>query len=289
MNVLRRSLGVLGALAMGITLAACGTTSGARNTQPKPAERPAEEKPAAKKEKKEASDGSPTANLLAVDDSVPAAPDVAQRLVGPRVAVEKEMQEVVGQAARPLTRRSGASLDSPLGNLVSDVMRDAGTEVTGKPVDVAFTNKGGLRADLPKGALTRGHILEVMPFDNALVVLELTGEDLLGILDRSSMHGGDPISGVTFRIENAKAVDVKVGDAPLDPARTYRFCTNDYIVDGGGRYESIKKARNINRTGVLIRDALLNHVIHQTEQGKVIDVPNTPRVIGVAPPNKADM
>lgn len=283
--------GLWGLVLWSAALAGCGTTAGAKGGDAQATARPVEAAPGEKpREKKEGDASTASANLLAVDDGVPAAPDVAQRLVAPRLAVEKEMQEVVGQSARALTRRSQGSLDSALGNLVSDVMRDAGAEVTGKPVDVAFTNKGGLRADLPKGALTRGHILEVMPFDNALVVLELTGEDLQGVLDRSSVHGGDPISGVTFRIENKKAVDVKVGDAPLDPARIYRFCTNDYIVDGGGRYESIKKAKNINRTGVLIRDALLNYVIHQTEQGRIIDVPTTPRVTGEAPPpNKADM
>jgi 2',3'-cyclic-nucleotide 2'-phosphodiesterase (5'-nucleotidase family) len=166
-------------------------------------------------------------------------------------------------------------------------MRQQSAEATGKPVDVAFTNNGGLRADLPRGPLTRGDVLEVMPFDNAMVVLELSGADLQSTLDRSSEHGGDPFSGVTFRIENRKALDVRVNGEPLDLQRTYRLCTNDYIVDGGGKYEAIKRARNVNRTGVLIRDAILSHIIREADAGRVVDSTVGGRIMSTdAPPNR---
>ncbi|MEW5849540.1 MAG: 5'-nucleotidase [Myxococcota bacterium] len=178
------------------------------------------------------------------------------------------MTEVVGTAARPLTRGRPEGL---LGNLVTDVMREHASEVTGKPVDMAFTNVGGLRADLPGGPLTRGAVLEVMPFDNSLVVAEVKGTDLQEILDRSATHGGDPISGVSYTVRDKKAVEVTVGGQPLDPAKTYRICTNDYIVDGGGKFEALKRATRINRTGILIRDALLEHIMRETRAGRAVD------------------
>lgn len=207
-------------------------------------------------------------NLLAIDVSTPAASDIQQKLVAPRQSVEAEMQEVLGESARELTRGKPESL---LGNMIVDMMREEAGELTGKPVDVAFTNLGGLRANLPKGPLTRGSVLEVMPFDNAIVVFELSGADLEEVLARMALRGGDPVSGVQYRLENQKALNIRVGGQPLDPARTYRVCTNDYIMDGGGKYESLKRAKNVNRTGVGIRDTLVSHIQRLTAAGRKLD------------------
>lgn len=279
-SVLHTVLGTV--LALGVLT--CTSSSSAQRREPSPAKGtpPASAKDAPAK--KDAALPGATNNLLAVDDAIPADPDIAQRLVGPRLAVEKEMHEVMGHAARPLTRRRPDGPDGLLGNLVADVMRAAAAEVTSRPVDVAFTNKGGLRGDLPRGPITRGDILEVMPFDNALVVVELTGADLQETLDRSAQHDGDPWSGVVFRIADKKALDVVVGGKPLDPAGTYRLCTNDYIVDGGGRYEALKRAKNVNRTGVLIRDAIIAHVQRATEGGRELDSEVGGRILGIGAP-----
>jgi 2',3'-cyclic-nucleotide 2'-phosphodiesterase (5'-nucleotidase family) len=210
-----------------------------------------------------------------VDGSIQAEPALETRLRVPRAQVEAEMQEVVGRAARPLARGKPEGL---LGNLLTDVMRAHASEVTGKPVDVAFVNLGGLRADLPAGDLTRGALLEVMPFDNTLVVMEVKGTDLQAVFDRAALHDGDPVSGARYVVRARTAVEVTVGDAPLDPARTYRLCTSDYIADGGGRYESLKRATRVNRTGILIRDILLGHVERETAAGRPVDARITGRV-----------
>lgn len=209
-----------------------------------------------------------SAALLKVDDSVPAAADVQQRLTAPRTAVEAEMREVMGQSARALRRGKPESL---LGNLVADIMRTAAAEFTGQPVHMAFTNMGGLRADLPKGPLTRGAVMEVLPFDNSLVVFELGGADLALVVQRMASRGGDPISGVQYRLGGGGAEDIQVNGKPLDPAATYRVCTNDYILDGGGKYEALKRAVHINRTGILIRDVMVDHIVRETAAGRLID------------------
>ena len=62
-----------------------------------------------------------------------------------------------------------------LGYWVSDVMRQAAQPLVGGPVRFAITNAGGLRANLRPGQLKVGDIFELMPFENELVVIELTG------------------------------------------------------------------------------------------------------------------
>lgn len=211
---------------------------------------------------------------IRVDETVPSASDMEARLSGPRAELAREMQTVVGRAVRPLTRKG----EGLLGNLITDVMRAEAEQLTGQPVDLAFSNLGGMRADLAAGDITRGAIMEVLPFENTLVILELRGQDLQAMLDRSATHGGDPISGATFTVQDKRAVDVHVGGQPLDPQRVYRICTNDYIADGGGRYESLNRASNILRTGVLVRDLVLNHIQHQTAAGHALEPQGGPRV-----------
>lgn len=64
---------------------------------------------------------------------------------------------------------------SPLGNLFADALRDA---VPGADVAVINNTARGLRADLPIGAMTLGHLYDVFPFDNRIVRVTLTGAEL---------------------------------------------------------------------------------------------------------------
>ena len=72
----------------------------------------------------------------------------------------------------PLTG-NGDGLESPLGNLFADAFRAA---VPGADAAIGMgARRGGLRAGLPAGALTRGPLYDVFPFDNRVVALALTG------------------------------------------------------------------------------------------------------------------
>jgi 5'-nucleotidase len=120
-------------------------------------------------------------------------PDAAiARVLGPAVEAVRELK------ARPLgvvldtpIRRSGV-IESPLGNLFADVYRES---VPG--ADIAINNTdGGLRADLPAGPLTYGSLFEVMPFDNKLVALHLTGAELRRLI-RAQIDRGTRVFGLS--------------------------------------------------------------------------------------------
>jgi len=82
--------------------------------------------------------------------------------------VEKKMKTVLGTAVAPLPK-TDPTHDSPLYDLVADAFR----EKTG--TQIAVTNTGGIRTDLPAGAITYGKIFEILPFENTLVTLKLSG------------------------------------------------------------------------------------------------------------------
>ena len=152
---------------------------------------------------------------------------------------------------------------SVLGEWSSDVIRLAAK------TDIAFQNGGGLRTSIPAGDITMGKLYEVMPFDNTIVTMDLTGEQVLAVLNHginSDKRGMVQFSGLQVQIDSARPagsqlLEVRLNDGTLlDPAATYRIATNDFMADGGDQYSMFKQGRNITDTFMPVRDALADAV-----------------------------
>jgi 5'-nucleotidase/UDP-sugar diphosphatase len=143
----------------------------------------------------------------------------------------------IGQTARALQpQRSGKSA---LGNLVVDAMLAADLS-DGTQADIAMHNNGGIRAALPKVAVTYSQLYAILPFDNQLIALDLAGRQVLQILEHSvaQQPGKMQVAGLAFRYNSARpegqrVVEATVGGEPLDPDKPYRVVTIDYLVGGG--------------------------------------------------------
>jgi len=83
------------------------------------------------------------------------------------------------------------SMEMPLGNLIADAALDFDA-LRGNGAVAALFNGGGIRAGLPQGAVSFGDVLAVLPFNNTLVVLDLTGEELIAALDNGLTWAYDP-------------------------------------------------------------------------------------------------
>ena len=161
--------------------------------------------------------------------------------------LEQELDVEIGSTAVELDSRRSVvrSRESAFANLVADAMRSA----TG--AEVALTNGGGIRADKiypPGTTLLRRDIQSELPFGNKTVLIEVTGADLLAALENgvSGVEAGagrfPHVSGMAFRFDASKLpgsrVDgVTVGGEPLDPSRTYRLATNNFLGRGGDGYD----------------------------------------------------
>src|SRR5208337_1159169 len=104
-------------------------------------------------------------------------PNVARIVDKYEAQVKTEFSKVIGTAAADLTRDSTG--ESDLGDVVSDAMRDA----TG--AQIAFQNGGGIRSDISKGPITVEAVFTALPFDNDLVSMDLTGEQITDLLEKS--------------------------------------------------------------------------------------------------------
>jgi 5'-nucleotidase len=139
-----------------------------------------------------------------------------------------------------------------VGNLITDAFRKA------MRADVAFINGGSIRADsmISAGRLTKRDLLEIIPFKNKVVKLELTGAALRAMLEHGvarsaedSQPGRFPqVSGIRFTFDagrpaGSRVVDVKVNGVPLDNQKKYSLATTNFLMEGGDGYEILKTAR----------------------------------------------
>lgn len=187
----------------------------------------------------------------AIDSSYHSGDSALQATLKPyRDSLESQVNAVLIYSDAAMAK---AQPESALGNLLADIML---IEVSRKyeAVDVALLNYGGIRASLPKGEVTMGAVMEIMPFMNYVVIMELDGRLMQQLLDHWAAKGGTPISGVRFTREDKSAVDVTIGGKPLQPDQRYKLATIDYLADGGDGCDFLKNAEMRMRTPELVRD-----------------------------------
>jgi len=200
---------------------------------------------------------------------------IANILTPYKSKIEATMNQVVGNCDEELKK---ARPNSSLGNFVADAMQDAAVQ-TGFPSDFAIQNYGGIRIPyLAKGPVTVGLMYELMPFDNTLVVVDLSGKEVQQLLDHIANDNGWPVSkNVNFKLYFGKAADVTINQAALNPEGKYKVAMPDYVASGGDNLNFLKQANGYN-TQILIRDILIDHVKTLTKLGKSITPENTMRI-----------
>ena len=128
---------------------------------------------------------------------------------------------------------------------LSKMLTTAMMEATG--ADAALTNGGGIRASIDAGNVTIGEVITVLPFNNTIVVIEVTGAELMAAIENGIKDLPNP-SGAYAQLGGVEAIwnrfnepgerlfKVKVGGKLIDPEATYRLATNDFIAAGGDQY-----------------------------------------------------
>lgn len=165
------------------------------------------------------------------------------------------------------------------GNAITDALYDYGQTGFSQPTDLAVTNGGGIRASIKANQpVTRGDIISVLPFGNIISQIEVTGNQIRAMFEQSlsaanqtdangapllderglpllAPSGGflhasgvrvyfDPTAPVGSRLVGIQILDRGTGNYQnLDPNRTYRLATNDFLAAGGDGYTMLGGAR----------------------------------------------
>ncbi len=167
-------------------------------------------------------------------------PKAAELMLAAEKRVAPLTHRRIGAAANDIVRTQNRAGESALGNLIADAHRKA----TG--ADFAFMNPGGIRADIEGGEVTWGELYSVQPFNNYLVKLELTGQQIYDLLNQQFPPTQNyprmlQISGLTYtwnRSKNApdRIVEVRRDDRPIDREATYTVTVNSFLAEGGDRF-----------------------------------------------------
>ncbi|GKS10902.1 hypothetical protein YDYSY3_19020 [Paenibacillus chitinolyticus] len=177
--------------------------------------------------------------------------------------------------------------ETNLGNLIADAMLAKTKTIGGQEADVALINGGGIRTQVKAGDISKKNLYDVLPFPNTLVVLELTGSELKAALENGvgkveSGEGRFPqIGGMTFTYNRSKppgerVVELKVKGEPVDPDKTYKLATNDFIAAGGDGY-AMMKDKKVFDSGFTLYDVVEEALIKQGTvnpkvEGRIVEV-----------------
>ncbi len=182
-------------------------------------------------------------------------------------SVHANMNVIIAEAEIALDKKQP---ESTLGNLLVDILHKAAIEEYVTQVDASVLNYGSIRLNtLPKALITRGKVFELMPFDNLIVLQKLKGNILHQLLDHIAFKKGWPVSGITMQIRNNVATSILINSAPLDENKTYTVALLDYVANGGDDAAMLRGIAQENN-GYLFRDAILQYMINQQQQGNKI-------------------
>ena len=191
---------------------------------------------------------------------------VASALISlqPRLAYLKEIvgeSEVYMAFARP---------ECALGNWAADMLRTEVAKFTGKRIDVAILNLGGIRVSMPDGPVLKDDIYSMFPFRNYLCSVTIRGVDLKNIFAQMAANRFDAISGARIVCSDGKLVSAEVGGVPVDDRKLYNVATIDFLLDGGDGYRIAKNAVAMNTTGILLKEAAFDYIDGLTQRGEKI-------------------
>ena len=186
--------------------------------------------------------------------------------------LEKDMGRVISSSEIELVKQKP---ESGLTNLLADLLLEEGQRFALENnlqinPELSFFNYGGIRTSLPKGEINVGKIFELMPFENEMVFIQLTGNQLIQFYDIVAEKGGDSVGGVRFSISNGKAKNVAVNGKSIEPEKKYWLVTNDYSANGGDGLLVFTQRIELIGSGKKIRDVIISNFEERQKNGIVL-------------------
>ncbi|MBD3316265.1 MAG: bifunctional metallophosphatase/5'-nucleotidase [Chitinivibrionales bacterium] len=190
-------------------------------------------------------------------------PEVIELVEAAEEAVAPLTERPVAEAAAAILRERNEAGESALGNLIADAQRaKMGT-------DFAFMNPGGIRADIDSGIITWGELYTVQPFNNYLISMDLTGQQIYDLLNMQwppyqPYNRILQISGCEYTWDNTrddmdKVVEIRKDGQPIDRDASYSVTVNSFIAEGGDNFTVLTEGAN-KVTGPIDLDALIEYL-----------------------------
>ena len=225
---------------------------------------------------------------------------VKERLAEYAGPMKELMNTVIAKAGKELIRGNNRGP----GPIVADSML-VKTRAAG--VQIAIQNTGGIRRDIPAGDISVAEVYELLPFNNTLVIIDLTGAQLLSALEESidfQLAGGNRgthlyVAGIFFRIDESAKKGMRIRDAmvkisdgnyrALDGANTYRIVTSSYLAGGGDGMHIFRQAAGYRSdTGFIDAEVLIEYLkglgtVTAPAEKRISSAPPYTRIVVISP------
>ena len=213
------------------------------------------------------------AQNITVSDSLEVLDEQIIQIYSPyKALLEKDMNRVISVAKMEMTK---GKPESYLTNFLGDLLLYEGEKIASVnemslSPSISYFNYGGIRTFLPKGEITVGKIYELMPFENEMVYIQLTGKQIQIFLNQIAAKGGDSVGGVRFVISEERAKNITIDGELLDTEKRYWLVTNDYVANGGDGLEVFTQRLDFVGTGKKIRDIIISYLEEKQKSGEMI-------------------
>jgi 2',3'-cyclic-nucleotide 2'-phosphodiesterase/3'-nucleotidase len=221
-----------------------------------------------------------SARTIPADDRVEPDPEVVKIAEPYDRETEGWLSKVVGESSEELTARDARFRDTAILDLIQKVQLEAGK------ADVSMVASFNQEARIEKGQVSVRDIAGLYVYENTLVVLEVTGQQLKDALEHSAKYykpyvegkalsdlidekipayNFDIAEGVTYDLDISKPIGQRIQNLrfrgqPLSPSKKLRLATNNYRVNGGGGYTMYKAAPVVYRSSEEIREMIIDWV-----------------------------
>ena len=162
-------------------------------------------------------------------------------------------------------KKNDGELNSTLSNLFADATYEMSNPVfnkmSGKNIDIVLLNNGGIRSIISKGNISEKTAFELMPFENSIVVLELSGLSIIKMIDYlRKVKLQHPISGLQITLNNDYSVnEVKINGISIENEKKYNVATTDYLLEGGDKMYFLAETTKTTDINYKMRDILIDY------------------------------
>ena len=186
--------------------------------------------------------------------------------------VDSIMGPVMGEVAHNMSPKRP---ESDLSNLLADILMWAAPQYGENPA-LGIYNIGGIRADLTRGKVTYGDILDIAPFENKIGFTTLNGEQLMTLFRQIASRGGEGVShGVELVITtDGRLVSARLHGQEIDPKADYRVTTIDYLLGGNDGMGALAEGSNVvspQESRNNSRFIIMDYFRDKSAKGEVVD------------------
>jgi 5'-nucleotidase len=228
--------------------------------------------------------------LLRYDPKITADKKMSQLVDKVSNKVDQVMNEVIAKTAVDLEGKRSIvrTQETNLGNLVADILLERAQKIKGHAADIMLTNSGGIRTRIAAGDISKKDLFNLMPFPNTLVIVEVSGKDLLAALENgvSRINDEEPagrfpqVAGMSFAFDKSKPASkrivwAKVKGEPVRDQQIYKLATSDFLAGGGDGYATLKKPHydtGLTIYAILEEAIMARRVLNPQVEGRIVQI-----------------